>query len=108
LQLVGRLSQDELVTQLPSFLPAVFDAFNNLSPDVRKVLTYSSDMSFLEGHGSSSVRNFFKIMKQIGTRFFHVLKQREIRVLRLFTALPEIHVLTVISASGCELNRERE
>lgn len=39
LQLVGRLSQEELVTQLPSFLPALFDAFSNQSPDVRKVCT---------------------------------------------------------------------
>jgi CLIP-associating protein 1/2 len=44
LQLVGRLSQDELVTQLPSFLPTVFYAFSNQSPDVRKVLTHSSDI----------------------------------------------------------------
>jgi hypothetical protein len=37
IQLVGRLSQDELIDQLPTFLPALFDAFNNQSPDVRKV-----------------------------------------------------------------------
>lgn len=36
-QLVGRLSQEELMTQLPSFLPALFDAFGNQSADVRKV-----------------------------------------------------------------------
>ncbi|VAI47200.1 unnamed protein product [Triticum turgidum subsp. durum] len=35
-KLVGRLSQEELVAQLPSFLPALFDAFNNQSPDIRK------------------------------------------------------------------------
>jgi hypothetical protein len=38
-QLVGRLSQEELIVQLPTFLPALFDAFNNQSPDVRKVST---------------------------------------------------------------------
>jgi CLIP-associating protein 1/2 len=37
-QLVGRLSQEELVAQLPSFLPALFDAFSNQSPDIRKVV----------------------------------------------------------------------
>lgn len=36
-QLVGRLSQEELMSQLPSFLPALFDAFGNQSADVRKV-----------------------------------------------------------------------
>ncbi|TVU29212.1 hypothetical protein EJB05_20770 [Eragrostis curvula] len=38
-KLVGRLSQEELLTQVPSFLPSLFDAFSNQSPDVRKVLT---------------------------------------------------------------------
>jgi CLIP-associating protein 1/2 len=38
-KLVGRLSQEELIDQLPTFLPALFDAFNNQSPDVRKVGT---------------------------------------------------------------------
>jgi len=41
-QLVGRLSQEELIDQLPTFLPALFDAFNNQSPDVRKVGTIES------------------------------------------------------------------
>ena len=36
-QLVGRLSQEELMAQLPTFLPALFDAFGNQSADVRKV-----------------------------------------------------------------------
>lgn len=36
-QLVGRLSQEELTAQLPSFLPALFEAFGNQSADVRKV-----------------------------------------------------------------------
>ena len=37
MQLVGRLSQEELMAQMPSFLPALFDAFGNQSADVRKV-----------------------------------------------------------------------
>ena len=41
-QLVGCLSQEELIDQLPTFLPALFDAFNNQSPDVRKVGTIES------------------------------------------------------------------
>lgn len=41
-QLVGRLSQDELIDQLPTFLPALFDAFNNQSPDIRKVGTVNA------------------------------------------------------------------
>lgn len=36
-QLVNRLSQEELMAQLPSFLPALFEAFGNQSADVRKV-----------------------------------------------------------------------
>jgi hypothetical protein len=39
-QLVGRLSQEELIDKLPTFLPALFDAFNNQSPDVRKVSAF--------------------------------------------------------------------
>uniref|UniRef100_A0A0E0K2G2 TOG domain-containing protein n=1 Tax=Oryza punctata TaxID=4537 RepID=A0A0E0K2G2_ORYPU len=39
-KLVGRLSEEELMTQLPSFLPALFDAFNNQSPDVRKTVVF--------------------------------------------------------------------
>lgn len=38
LQLVGRLSQEELMVQLPSFLPSIFEAFGNQSADVRKVI----------------------------------------------------------------------
>lgn len=34
---MGRLSQEELMGQLDSFLPALFDAFGNQSADVRKV-----------------------------------------------------------------------
>ena len=36
-QVVGRLSEEELMAQLPSFLPALFEAFGNQSADVRKV-----------------------------------------------------------------------
>jgi CLIP-associating protein 1/2 len=36
-KLVGRLSQEELMDQLSSFLPAVFEAFGSQSADVRKV-----------------------------------------------------------------------
>lgn len=39
-KLVGRLSQDELTAQLPSFLPALFDAFSNQSADVRKTVVF--------------------------------------------------------------------
>ncbi|XP_059074185.1 uncharacterized protein LOC131874603 isoform X3 [Cryptomeria japonica] len=36
-QLVGRLPSEELMAQIPSFLPALFDAFGNHSADVRKI-----------------------------------------------------------------------
>ncbi|KAL8139120.1 hypothetical protein V2J09_005121, partial [Rumex salicifolius] len=36
-KLVGRLSQEELMAQLPSFLPSLVDAFSNQSADVRKL-----------------------------------------------------------------------
>uniref|UniRef100_A0A803LAG8 TOG domain-containing protein n=1 Tax=Chenopodium quinoa TaxID=63459 RepID=A0A803LAG8_CHEQI len=39
-KLVGRLSQEELMNQLPSFLPALFDAFGNQSADVRKGVAF--------------------------------------------------------------------
>ncbi|KAK7345692.1 hypothetical protein VNO77_16302 [Canavalia gladiata] len=39
-KLVGRLSQDELMAQLPSFLPALFEAFGNQSADVRKTVVF--------------------------------------------------------------------
>ncbi|URD82236.1 HEAT repeat family protein [Musa troglodytarum] len=35
-KLVGRLPHEDLMKHLPSFLPALFDAFRNQSPDVRK------------------------------------------------------------------------
>ncbi|KAJ9565008.1 hypothetical protein OSB04_000974 [Centaurea solstitialis] len=39
-KLVGRLSHDELMAQLPLFLPALFDAFGNQSADVRKTVVF--------------------------------------------------------------------
>ncbi|XP_022727547.1 CLIP-associated protein-like [Durio zibethinus] len=39
-RLVGRLSQEELMAQLPSFLPALFEAFGNQSADVRKTVVF--------------------------------------------------------------------
>ncbi|KAJ6333970.1 hypothetical protein OIU78_010968 [Salix suchowensis] len=39
-KLVGRLSQEELTVQLPSFLPALFEAFGNQSADVRKTVVF--------------------------------------------------------------------
>ncbi|KAL6502938.1 hypothetical protein OROHE_024106 [Orobanche hederae] len=39
-KLVGRLSQEELMIELPSFLPALFDAFGNQSADVRKTVVF--------------------------------------------------------------------
>ncbi|KAI4319340.1 hypothetical protein MLD38_032947 [Melastoma candidum] len=39
-KVVGRLSQDELTTQLPLFLPALFEAFGNQSADVRKTVVF--------------------------------------------------------------------
>eukprot|EP01018_Ginkgo_biloba_P013531 Gb_32971 [translate_table: standard] len=45
-KLVGRLPSEELMAQLPSFLPALFDAFGNQSADVRKFDT-GADSCFL-------------------------------------------------------------
>lgn len=39
-KLVGRLPPEELMAQLPSFLPALFDAFGNQSADVRKTVVF--------------------------------------------------------------------
>ncbi|XP_006647520.1 CLIP-associated protein-like [Oryza brachyantha] len=65
-KLVGRLSEEELVTQLPSFLPALFDAFNNQSPDVRKTVVFclvdiyimlgKAFVPYLEGLNSTQLR----------------------------------------------------
>ncbi|KAF5174856.1 Clip-associated protein [Thalictrum thalictroides] len=65
-KLVGRLSQEELTTQLPSFLPALFDAFGNQSADVRKTVVFclvdiyimlgKSFLPYLEGLNSTQLR----------------------------------------------------
>ncbi|XVF65020.1 hypothetical protein PTKIN_Ptkin09bG0213300 [Pterospermum kingtungense] len=39
-KLVHRLSQEELLAQLPSFLPVLFDAFSNQSAEVRKTVVF--------------------------------------------------------------------
>ncbi|EOY05437.1 CLIP-associated protein, putative isoform 1 [Theobroma cacao] len=39
-KLVRRLSQEELLAQLPSFLPILFDAFSNQSAEVRKTVVF--------------------------------------------------------------------
>ncbi|KAJ6843114.1 CLIP-associated protein [Iris pallida] len=65
-KLVGRFSQEELMTQLPSFLPALFDAFGNQSPDVRKTVVFclvdiyimlgKAFLPYLEGLSSTQLR----------------------------------------------------
>lgn len=65
-KLVGRLTQEELMTQLPSFLPALFDAFGNQSADVRKTVVFclvdiyimlgKSFLPYLEGLNSTQLR----------------------------------------------------
>ncbi|KAK6937725.1 CLASP N-terminal domain [Dillenia turbinata] len=65
-KLVGRLSQEELMGQLPSFLPALFDAFGNQSADVRKTVVFclvdiyimlgKSFLPYLEGLNSTQLR----------------------------------------------------
>lgn len=44
---MGRLSQEELMDQLSSFLPAVFEAFGSQSADVRKVNKLNKNLTFL-------------------------------------------------------------
>ncbi|KAF8402021.1 hypothetical protein HHK36_012972 [Tetracentron sinense] len=66
LQLVGRFSQEELMAQLPSFLPALFDAFGNQSADVRKTVVFclvdiyimlgKAFLPYLEGLNSTQLR----------------------------------------------------
>ena len=50
LQLVNRLSQENLMAHLSTFLPALLDAFENHSPYVRKVVNplplFSTDSVF--------------------------------------------------------------
>ncbi|KAL5213292.1 hypothetical protein ABZP36_024139 [Zizania latifolia] len=65
-KLVGRLSEEELMIQLPSFLPALFDAFSNQSPDVRKTVVFclvdiyimlgKAFTPYLEGLSSTQLR----------------------------------------------------
>ncbi|KAJ4968834.1 hypothetical protein NE237_015535 [Protea cynaroides] len=65
-KLVGRLSQEDLMTQLPSFLPALFDAFGNQSADVRKTVVFclvdiyimlgKAFLPYLEGLNSTQLR----------------------------------------------------
>ncbi|XP_010467930.1 PREDICTED: CLIP-associated protein [Camelina sativa] len=65
-KLVGRLSQEELMEQLPSFLPAVFEAFGSHSADVRKTVVFclvdiyimlgKAFSPYLEGLNSTQVR----------------------------------------------------
>ncbi|XP_020248810.1 CLIP-associated protein-like isoform X3 [Asparagus officinalis] len=65
-KLVGRFSQEELITQLPSFLPALFDAFGSQSPDVRKTVVFclvdiyimlgQTFLPYLEGLSSTQLR----------------------------------------------------
>ncbi|KAL0459327.1 UNVERIFIED_CONTAM: CLIP-associated protein [Sesamum latifolium] len=65
-KLVARLSQEELMAQLPSFLPALFDAFGNQSADVRKTVVFclvdiyimlgKAFLPYLEGLNSTQLR----------------------------------------------------
>jgi len=65
-KLVGKLSQEELMTQLPSFLPALFEAFGNQSADVRKTVVFclvdiyimlgKAFLPYLEGLSSTQLR----------------------------------------------------
>lgn len=65
-KLVGRLSQEQLMAQLPSFLPALFDAFGNQSADVRKTVVFclvdiyimlgKAFLPYLEGLNSTQLR----------------------------------------------------
>ncbi|KAM7501544.1 hypothetical protein LguiB_000448 [Lonicera macranthoides] len=65
-KLVGRLSQEELMAQLSSFLPALFEAFGNQSADVRKTVVFclvdiyiilgKAFLPYLEGLNSTQLR----------------------------------------------------
>ncbi|CAA0825734.1 CLIP-associated protein [Striga hermonthica] len=65
-KLVGKLSHEELMAQLPSFLPALFDAFGNQSADVRKTVVFclvdiyimlgKDFLPYLEGLNSTQLR----------------------------------------------------
>ncbi|XP_047309999.1 CLIP-associated protein-like isoform X2 [Impatiens glandulifera] len=66
MKLVGRLNKEELMAQLPSFLPALFDAFGNQSADVRKSVVFclvdiyimvgKAFLPYLEGLNSTQLR----------------------------------------------------
>ncbi|KZV21518.1 CLIP-associated protein [Dorcoceras hygrometricum] len=65
-KLVGKLSQEELMGQLPTFLPALFDAFGSQSADVRKTVVFclvdvyimlgKAFLPYLEGLNSTQLR----------------------------------------------------
>uniref|UniRef100_A0A453CE31 TOG domain-containing protein n=5 Tax=Aegilops tauschii subsp. strangulata TaxID=200361 RepID=A0A453CE31_AEGTS len=65
-KLVAHLPQEELMDQLPTFLPALFDAFSNQSPDVRKSVVFclvdiyimlgKAFVPYLEGLSSTQLR----------------------------------------------------
>ncbi|XWS36529.1 hypothetical protein CRYUN_Cryun20dG0092600 [Craigia yunnanensis] len=65
-KLVGRLSQEELMAQLPSLLPTLFEAFGNQSADVRKTVVFclvdiyimlgKAFLPYLEGLNSTQLR----------------------------------------------------
>ncbi|XP_028765579.1 CLIP-associated protein [Neltuma alba] len=65
-KLVGRLSREELMAQLPSFLPPLFDAFGNQSADVRKTVVFclvdiyimlgKAFLPYLEGLNSTQLK----------------------------------------------------
>ncbi|KAK7267504.1 hypothetical protein RIF29_20179 [Crotalaria pallida] len=65
-KLVARLSLEELMAQLPSFLPALFEAFGNQSADVRKTVVFclvdiyimlgKAFLPYLEGLNSTQLK----------------------------------------------------
>jgi CLIP-associating protein 1/2 len=65
-KIVGRLSQEELLAQLPSFLPALFEAFGNQSADIRKTVVFclvdiyiilgKAFLPYLEGLNSTQLK----------------------------------------------------
>ncbi|MED6180203.1 hypothetical protein PIB30_008061 [Stylosanthes scabra] len=65
-KLVGQLSQEELMAQLPSFLPSLFEAFGNQSADVRKTVVFclvdiyimlgKAFLPYLEGLNSTQLK----------------------------------------------------
>ncbi|KAM7265218.1 hypothetical protein ACFE04_002901 [Oxalis oulophora] len=65
-KLVGRLTHDQLLAQLSTFLPALFEAFGNQSADVRKTVVFclvdiyimlgKTFLPYLEGLNSTQLR----------------------------------------------------